>query len=325
MTEARFYDSLAGGRVECRLCPHHCRIAPDQTGRCGVRRNQAGKLYSLVYGRPVAERADPIEKKPLFHFLPGSTSFSVATAGCNLTCRFCQNSDISQVNGRIIYERELAPAEIVERARAAGCRSVSYTYTEPTVFFEYVFDTARLAAGAGLRNVLVTNGYLEADPLRELAPYLDAANVDLKSFRDEYYRNFCGGRLRPVLETLELMRRLGIWVDDGAGELREAADFLSGRLGPDTPWHLSRFFPHYRFMNAPPTPPETLAAAREIGRAAGLHYVYTGNLPGDPGENTACPQCGRQVIGRTGFLVTGYALTAGRCAACGRSIAGVFD
>lgn len=334
--EAYLYDRLDEDRVRCRLCSHQCVIGPGSRGICGVRENQGGILVSLVYGRLIARHVDPIEKKPLFHLAPGSRSYSIATVGCNFSCRFCQNADIAQMpadhSGRIIGEAA-TPESVVDAAVRAGCRSIAYTYTEPTVYFEFAHDTARLAHARGIRNVFVTNGYMSADALDMIAPYLDAANVDLKAFDDGFYKRQCGARLKPVTETLQRMVENGVLVEvttliipglnDDRVQLTELARFLVDALGPDTPWHISRFHPTYRLTDRPPTPPPTLFAAREIGRSAGLRYVYTGNIPGQGGESTHCWQCGARVIERTGFTVGDIRLANGACRDCGATIAGV--
>ncbi|MCX5641947.1 MAG: AmmeMemoRadiSam system radical SAM enzyme [Candidatus Omnitrophica bacterium] len=336
MIEAKFYRKQEEDKVRCLLCPHRCLILPGKRGLCGVRENSGGILYSLVYQKAISAHVDPIEKKPLFHFLPGSTSFSVATVGCNLSCRFCQNSDISQAGKETVEidGYDLPPAEVVRRAKQAGCLSISYTYTEPTVFFEYAFDTAVRAKKEGLANNFVTNGYIEAEPLKAIAPYLDAANVDLKSFREEYYRKICGGSLKPVLDTLILMKERNLWVEvttlvlpglnDSDAELQDIAFFIRDNLGPDTPWHISRFFPRYRMDASSPTPPETIDHARQIGLDAGLRFVYSGNLDGGSGESTFCSDCGKAVISRFGFALTGNKIAGGCCSFCGAKIAGVF-
>lgn len=335
MKEAMFYDPAPGGTVVCGLCPHRCRIKAGKRGACGVRENREGRLFTLVHSKVVAANVDPIEKKPLFHFYPASLSFSLATVGCNLHCLHCQNAEISQMpfdQGRVAG-RHLAPEEAVSAALEGGCRSISYTYTEPTIYFEYAYDTARKAAERGLKNVFVTNGYVEAGPLEAIQPWLHGANVDLKSFRDSFYRRVCRGRLGPVLETLKRMRALGIWLEvttllipgrnDEEEELRDIARFLHG-LGEDVPWHVSAYYPTYRMTDRPRTPVATLRRAREIGREEGLLFVYTGNVPGDEGENTLCPQCGRRLIRRYGFHVLSMDLEHGKCPGCGREVAGRF-
>jgi pyruvate formate lyase activating enzyme len=333
--EALFFAREAGGAVRCGLCAHHCPVKPGAAGICGVRRNEDGVLRALTYGLSVAENVDPIEKKPLFHFLPGSRSFSIATVGCNFRCLHCQNADISQMprDEGTIRGRALPPGEVVALAARTGCASISYTYTEPTVFYEYAFDTAVLARGAGIRNVFVTNGYTAPEPLRQIAPFLDAANVDLKSSSPEFYRRVCGAKLQPVLDTLRLYRELGIWLEvttlvipgenDSDEDLRGCAAFVARELGPEVPWHVSAFYPTYRLTSRPRTPVETLRRARRIGREAGLRHVYEGNVPGE-GEDTSCPGCGRTVISRVGFRVTGNRLGDGRCPDCGAAVAGVW-
>ena len=335
--EAYLYESLDDQKVRCNLCAHRCVIKHGRRGLCNVRENQAGVLNTLVYGRVIASHIDPIEKKPLFHFLPGSRSYSIATVGCNLRCRFCQNADIAQLPtdrpGVIIGDR-CGPEEIVDAAESAGCQSISYTYTEPTVFFEFAYDTAKIAHTRGIRNVFVTNGYMTAEALNMIQPYLDAANVDLKAFNRSYYKDLCGAKLEPVQETLKLMISLGIFVEvttlivpglnDDEHELESLALFIKNDLGPQTPWHISRFHPTYKLTDRSATPLKTLLMARDIGLQAGLKYVYTGNVPGDNGENTFCYGCGQMVIERWGFQVRKLAMENGRCSQCGEIIDGVW-
>jgi len=342
MKEALLYSKQEEQQVRCHLCAHRCLIAPGRKGVCLVRENREGVLYSLVYGRPISQAVDPIEKKPLFHVYPGSTSFSIATMGCNFRCIYCQNADISQMprTQRAISIPYVSPEEVVRAAQQAGCRSIAYTYTEPTIFFEYSYDIARLAHAEGLANVYVTNGYMTGEMLdmfqgvdHSHEPWLDAANVDLKAFRDETYRTVCGARLQPVLDTLKRMKQLGIWVEvttlvvpqlnDSADELRDMAQFIATELGVETPWHVSRFHPSYEMRDRGSTPPETLRRAHNLGREAGLRYVYVGNLPEGHLEDTLCPACGRTVIGRWGFYVTERQIHEGRCAHCGASLDGI--
>jgi pyruvate formate lyase activating enzyme len=334
--EALLYEKEAQSRVRCGLCAHRCRIDSGKRGLCGVRENREGVLFSLVYGTILSENVDPIEKKPLFHVLPGSRSFSIATAGCNFRCDFCQNHEISQMpgeEGRIVgWER--SPAEIVAQAIRSGSESIAYTYTEPTVFLEFASETAGIAREKGLKNVFVTNGYMTSKMLDFIAPRLDAANVDLKSFRDDFYKKQCGARLQPVLDTLKKMKELGIWVEvttllipglnDGEEELRELAAFVAS-LGTETPWHISRFHPRYRMTETPPTPAAAIHRAAQIGRSAGLKYVYSGNLPGDVGENTNCAHCGRLLISRWGFDIKRLDLKGSACPACGTALEGIFE
>jgi len=335
MKEALLYTKLENNKLRCDLCAHRCLILEGRRGICGVRENREGMLYSLVYGKAIATHVDPIEKKPLFNFLPGSLAFSVATAGCNMTCRHCQNADISQSPrdfGRIMGQ-DISPEKLVEMAQDEGCRTIAYTYTEPTIFFEYALDTARLAKDRGLKNIFVTNGYMTAEALEMIAPVLDGANVDLKSFNDDFYREICGARLQPVLDAIKRMFDLGIWVEvttlvipgrnDSEEELQSIAGFLSG-ISPDIPWHVSAFYPTYRLTDATRTPVSTLQRAREIGQTAGLRYVYTGNIPGDDGENTFCYNCGRKIIERTGYRVGSVNIREGRCAFCAAPAPGIW-
>jgi len=334
LKEASFYETEGDGSVRCRLCPHSCRIRDGAVGICGVRKNTGGKLYSLVYGKAVAAHIDPIEKKPFFHFLPGSRAFSIATVGCNFRCSFCQNYSISQISkGDRIEGDDLPPEEVVSSALRYNCSSISYTYTEPTIFYEYAYDSAKLAKDKGIHNNFVTNGFISREPLEEINPYLDAANVDLKSFSDKTYRSIIGGRLGPVLDTLRLMKELGIWVEvttlvipginDSDEELRDIASFIL-ELGPETPWHVSRFYPTYNMTDRPPTPVESLRRAREIGFEVGLRYVYGGNVPGEESENTFCYNCGKLLIARYGFSVLENDITEdSKCPRCGAVIDGV--
>jgi pyruvate formate lyase activating enzyme len=335
MKEAMLYERLADDRVRCHLCAHRCLIADGKMGICQVRENEGGKLYTLVYGRTISQNVDPVEKKPLFHFYPGSTAYSIATPGCNFRCAWCQNWEISQMPrlDHIIAGYEATPEQIVADAQRFGCRSVAYTYTEPTIFFEYTYDTARLARAAGLANIYVTNGYMTAEMLETIQPYLDAANIDLKAFRDRTYRHYIGARLQPVLDSLKAMKRLGIWlevttlaipgINDDPAELRDAAQFIAQELGIDTPWHISRFFPDYKLTDVPPTALDKLRQAREIGLAAGLRYVYIGNVPDAESQNTYCPGCGNVLIGRSGLGVLDNRIQNGCCPDCGFAIAGV--
>jgi pyruvate formate lyase activating enzyme len=336
MHEALLYAALDDLKVRCELCGHGCVIKDGRRGICGVRHNDRGNLKTLVYARLVAQNADPIEKKPLFHFLPGSRSYSIATVGCNFRCRFCQNADIAQMpNDRdgMTVGHEVGPEEVVTDAVAQGCRTIAYTYTEPTVFFEFALDTARIAHNKGLKNVFVTNGYMSDRALETIAPFLDAANVDLKSFSDDFYRSQCGARLEPVKETIQGMKAAGVLVEvttlivpglnDDPDELRHLADFLANSVGPETPWHISRFHPTYRLTDRSITPEDTLRRARQIGIEAGLHYVYIGNLPGRGGEDTHCHQCGALLIERTGFHVRQNNIENDQCPWCGAPVHGV--
>ncbi len=334
MREAMYFQRLKGMRVRCDLCAHRCLVEDGKTGLCKVRINRDGTLYSMVYGKAVATHVDPIEKKPLYHFQPGSSTFSVATVGCNFRCAHCQNADISILasDSGAIAGHQLSAEDIVTSAEKSGCRSIAYTYTEPTIFFEYAHDIACLASQRGLRNIFVTNGYITEEALKDAQRWLDAANVDLKSFSENHYRKICGARLRPVLQSLERMKSLGIWVEvttlviptlnDSDQELRQIAHFIHG-LGPETPWHISRFYPTYQLTHLASTPLESLRRGREIGLEVGLRYVYTGNVPGDEGESTFCYNCGRRLIQRYGYAIVDDGLRESHCGRCGALIDGV--
>ena len=335
LKDAMFYKALPEKRVHCFLCNHQCRIAPSKFGFCSVRQNLDGRLFSHVYGEVIAAHIDPIEKKPLYHFLPGSMSFSIATMGCNFRCTFCQNWQISQAPQRgdaVLSGYKLSPEEIVSQAKSHGCRSISYTYTEPTIFFEYAYDTARLAKKEGLANIFVTNGYMTQEPLRAISPYLDACNVDLKSFNDVYYSRLCKAHLEPVLESIRLMKELRIWVEittlivpeenDSDEELSSIAGFIAD-LDPEIPWHISRFHPDYELTEKSPTSIDTLHRAFSLGKKAGLKYIYIGNVLG-VSEDTLCPNCQEILIRRHGFMVRECKIDGTLCPYCGRNIAGIF-
>jgi pyruvate formate lyase activating enzyme len=325
----------AAQTIRCDVCAHRCVIREGRSGICQVRENRNGTLVSLVYGEAVAVHVEPIEKKPFFHVLPGTDALSISTVGCNFHCRYCQNWEISQAprEGFHLPTRTLPPEQVVREALAAGARSIAYTYVEPAVFLEYALDTARLAHDAGLVNLFVTNGYETPEALELLAPVLDAANVDLKAFDDRFYRRICGARLEPVKETLIAMRRLGIWVEvttlvvpgenDDPAELGAAADWIARELGPETPWHLSRFYPAYRMADWSVTPVATLREAARIGRQAGLRHVYVGNVPGEDDTDTRCTGCGRVLIRRDGYRVARVALRGNACPDCGTPLAGL--
>jgi pyruvate formate lyase activating enzyme len=334
MKEAALFERLAGDQVQCHLCAHGCVIPSGHAGICRVRENGGGTLYTRTYGRTISQHVDPIEKKPLFHVHPGSLAYSIAAPGCNFRCRWCQNFEISQADHEWHFTagQTASPEQIVLLAQRARCQSIAYTYTEPTVFFEYAYDTAKLAHAAGILNIFVTNGYMTAGALDAIQPYLNAANVDLKAFRDETYRKYIGARLQPVLETLKRMKQLGIWVEvttlvipsvnDSEAELRDIAQFIAGELGVETPWHVSRFHPMYEMMDVPATPAATLHMAHAIGVEAGLQFVYVGNMAGD-GENTACPTCGKMLIHRSGYRILSNSVRDGRCPGCNAVIAGL--
>lgn len=347
-----FFKSLPEQKVQCFLCSHRCIISNGKRGICAVRENIDGMLYSLVYGKVISMNIDPIEKKPLFHFHPASTSFSIATVGCNFRCLHCQNYDISQYPKKsdelrvMSYElkdkkdselhtmpgEEVTPEQIVESAERAECKSISYTYTEPTIFFEFAYDCARLAHGKGIKNVFVSNGYTSPEATRAIAPYLDGNNIDLKG-DNEFYKKLCGARLKPVLDTIRLMKKLGIWVEittliipdynDSEDTLRWIAGFIKS-VDPAIPWHVTQFYPTYRLLDKPRTPLKTLRRAREIGLETGLKYVYEGNVPGEGRENTFCPNCGELLIERIGFYIKENKIKDGYCFKCKTKIDGIF-
>ncbi len=337
MKEALFYDQEKEQTVLCRLCNHHCHIKEGKRGLCGVRENQAGKLYSLVYGKLVSENIDPIEKKPLFHMLPGSRSYSISTVGCNFRCEHCQNYQISQyphTRGAEIIGQDRSAAEVVDGAQNADCRSISYTYVEPTIFYEFAYDCAVLARKRGIKNVFVSNGFMSEEVTRHLAPVLDGINIDIKAFTEKFYREVCKARLQPVLDNVRLMHELGVWVElttliipgwnDSDGELREIAEFIKA-IDPAMPWHVTAFYPTYKMLDRPPTPASTLRKAREIGLAAGLSFVYQGNIPGEGGESTYCPSCNAMLIERFGYRIGQNNLEKGKCRSCGEKIAGIWE
>ncbi|MBI4805698.1 MAG: AmmeMemoRadiSam system radical SAM enzyme [Desulfovibrio sp.] len=336
MHPARLWKALKDESLQCRLCSHFCVIHAGDRGKCGVRVNKEGKLFTLVYDRAAAINIDPVEKKPLYHFLPGSKTFSFGTMGCNLGCSFCQNYSLSQPprQGKPIQGQEVTPSLLVAAALDAGCSSISYTYSEPTIFFELLQDTAKLAKKEGLANIIVSNGFMSPECLDELGPLVDAANIDLKAFTPQFYENVCQAKLDPVKKNLVRMRELGWWIEvttlvipglnDSEAELIGMAGFIATELGPKTPWHLSRFHPDFNLQDRPPTPAATLEKGWEIGKMAGLRYVYVGNVPGNAHNSTHCPGCGKLAVERSGFTVLGGTLSDGRCSDCDAEIDGRF-
>jgi pyruvate formate lyase activating enzyme len=337
MKEAMFYEKLTENRVKCLLCNHHCVIKPNGRGICGVRENQGGTLYSLVYGRLVSANLDPIEKKPLFHFLPGTTSFSIATVGCNFQCAHCQNWQISQFP-HLFPQKEMpgdtfSPEEVVQNALAAGASSISYTYVEPTIFYEFAYDCAVLARQKGLKNVFVSNGYMSEAVTRHIAPVLDAINIDIKGFTEGFYHEICKARLQPVLENVKLFHELGVWVEvttliipgknDSPSELEAIAQFIAG-ISPNMPWHVSAFYPAYKMLDTPSTKASTLVQAREIGLKNGLNFVYVGNILNEEGETTRCPHCKTVLIRRMGYKIIQNLIQDGECPQCKTPVPGVY-
>ncbi|MGQ1889384.1 AmmeMemoRadiSam system radical SAM enzyme [Thermophagus sp. OGC60D27] len=333
MKEALLYHKSDKKSVKCHLCAHRCTITPGNTGICKVRKNIDGTLFSLVYGRSIANHIDPIEKKPLYHFYPGSKTLSIGTSGCNFQCSFCQNCEISQVGDeQFVNQGSLAtPEEIVKEALQAGCKSIAYTYNEPTIFYEYAYDIAEIARQQGIKNIFVSNGFMTEEMLDQIIPRLDAINIDLKAFKNETYQHLTGGRLHPVLESLQKIAASGIWlevttliipgINDSPQELQNMAKFIAQELGTNIPWHISRFFPAYKLKDIPPTPMETLFMAHETGLKAGLNYIYLGNIPNGEYQNTRCPKCKALLIERIGYRIISSHLENRLCPNCKTPIA----
>jgi len=335
LKEALFYQKLENKAVQCHLCPRNCFIPKGGRGFCGIRENRDGTLYTLSYAKVVSfNDIDPIEKKPLFHFFPGTRTFSIATAGCNLKCKFCQNWEISQKRTEEVDYIYLEPAELVKRVRESARPTIAYTYTEPTIFYEYMLETAKLARQQGLKNIMHSNGYINEAPLRQLAKYLDAANIDLKGFTDEYYAKLTEGTLEPVLESLKILKEEGVHLEitnlvlpgynDDPETIRKMCLWIKENLGEDTPLHFSRFHPMYKLVSLSPTPVETLEKARKIALDSGLKYVYIGNVAGHPGENSYCPKCKNMLIERRGYFILQNNIKDGKCKFCGEKIAGIW-
>jgi pyruvate formate lyase activating enzyme len=335
LKEALFYDKLDNKSVQCHICPRNCLIPVGKRGFCGVRENRLGILYALSYGKLVSGHVDPIEKKPLFHFLPSTTAFSIATAGCNLRCKFCQNWEISQKKSDEVQYNYIEPQDLIKKVKESGSPTIAYTYTEPTIFYEYMLETAMLAKKEGLRNIMHSCGYINEEPLRKLTPYLDAANIDLKGFSDDFYKKLSDATLEPVLRTLKILKQEGVHLEitnlllpgfnDDPEMITRMCVWIKENLGADTPLHFSRFFPMYQLLSLNPTPVESLERARKIAQEAGLKYVYIGNLPGHPAENTVCPKCGKLLIERKGYFVVQNNIQNGQCKFCGEKIEGVWN
>jgi len=333
--EAMYYKKLPDIRVECELCPRACQVADLERGYCGVRENRNGKYYTLVHSRVCSRYADPIEKKPLFHYLPGTKAYSIATAGCNIECKFCQNWQISQFRPEQIEDTiKLTPEEVVRFAKERSCDTIAYTYSEPVVFYEYMYDTARVGKREGVGSVMISNGYIKKEPLVELCKELSAVKIDFKAFTEKFYKETCSGELKPVLETLVTLKEIGIWfeivmlviptLNDSDKELNDMCSWIYENLGPDVPVHFSRFHSTYKIKNLPPTPTKTLEKARNIAIESGLNFAYTGNVPGHPGESTYCPDCKEVLIKRVGYTILQYSLNGNKCGNCKHPIPGVW-
>lgn len=334
--EALFYKKLNNRAVQCQLCPRFCAIPDGKRGYCRIRENNEGVLYTLSFAKPVSlNELDPIEKKPLFHFFPGEKTFSLSTAGCNLNCKFCQNWEISQKAPEEVEFVYLAPEELIDKVKASGLDIIAYTYTEPTIFYEYMLETAKLAKSNGLKNVMHSNGFMNPEPLAGLAEYLDAANIDLKGFTDDYYMKTCGGSLGPVLESLKILREYGVHLEitnlvlpaynDDEDSTKKMCLWIKENLGADTPLHFSRFWPMYKLAQLNPTPVETLQRLRQVALDCGLRYVYIGNAGTNPAENTYCPKCKKIIIERHGYFIVENNITDGRCKFCAERISGVWN
>jgi len=330
--EAKYWKPLEGKVVQCRLCPTKCKVPDGGRGLCKVRENKDGKYYTLVHSRPCSIHGDPIEKKPLFHYMPGSMSFSMATAGCNFSCKFCQNWEISQFPPEEIKSIKLSPQSLVDLALKDGSSSIAFTYSEPTVFYEYMYDTAKLARENGLGAVTISNGYIRKKPLKALLEYVDGYKVDFKAFTESFYSKVCSGHLKPVLNTLQTLAKSDVWFElvnlivpnynDSPDEIRAMSRWIKQELGPDVPLHFTRFHPTYKLTNLPPTPVKTLERCREIAMESGLHFVYSGNVLGHPGENTYCPHSGKLLIKRMGFKVVKNLIKNGKCPCCDKPVPG---
>jgi pyruvate formate lyase activating enzyme len=330
---AVYYFTMTGG-TKCTLCPRECLVLPEQTGLCRVRVNRGGKLYTLVYGNPCSANNDPIEKKPVFHFLPGSTAFSISTAGCNERCKYCQNWQISQFGPEDTKNYPLSPEDVVAYAISTGSKSIAYTYGEPVVFYEYMLQTAKLARKSGVKNVVITGGYINEDPLKELCRHVDVIKIDLKGFDEGFYRDVCAAELSSIQNSLKVVKESGTWLEivnlvvptlnDSQEKITQMCKWIKSELGADIPLHFSRFSPNYKLLNLPPTPISTLEMARKVALGEGLKYVYIGNIPHSESENTYCPKCGKLLIERLTYFVAQNNIENGRCKFCGQEIPGVW-
>lgn len=333
--KALHWKPVGEKKIQCQLCPKECVVADRERGTCGVRENRGGIYYTLVHSRPCSLNNDPIEKKPLFHYRPGTKALSLATAGCNIECRFCQNWQISQFRPEQVTSREVKPDEVVRHGERLGSRSIAFTYSEPVIFYEYMRDICIAAKGTSLGRVMISNGYINGKPLKELLPHMDAVKVDFKAFSESFYRDVCSAHLKPVLETMTRIKASGVWLEmvmlviptlnDDTKELTAMARWIMKNLGPDVPIHFTRFHPMYKMTNLPPTPVKTLERARKIALDAGMHFAYAGNVPGHPAENTFCPGCKKQLIERDGYHIVSNTLAGGRCPHCKTIVPGVWS
>lgn len=335
LKEVSFYKKLPDLKIQCEICPKECEIADLERGYCGNKENRKGVYYSLVYAESCAAHVDPIEKKPLFHYLPSTKAFSIASVGCNFECRFCQNWRIAQYRPEQVESVYLPPKEVVSLAKRNDCPTIAYTYSEPVVFYEYMYDAAKLARIEGIGSVMISNGYINEEPLIELCKQLTGVKIDLKAFTETFYKDYCSGELKPVLATLKTLKKIGIWyeivvliiptLNDSGGEINKMCQWIKSELGVEVPVHFSRFHPMYKIKNLPSTPIKTLENARKIAREIGLHYVYLGNVQGHEGESTYCPDCGEVLIKRIGYYILKNTIKAGKCPTCGHVIPGVWE
>ena len=331
--EAMYYERLGEKKIQCKLCPQECRVADLERGTCGVRENRDGTYYTLVHSIPCSAHIDPIEKKPIFHYYPSTEAFSIATAGCNFVCKFCQNWEISQKRPEQVKHMEMSPRQVIGIAKQRGCKTVAHTYTEPVIFFEYMLDCAVLGKEKGVPNVMISNGYILEKPMRELCKYLGAVKIDLKAFTEKLYQEMCGGKLKPVLDTLTVLKDEGTWfeivvlliptLNDSKGEISQMTKWIVKELGPDVPVHFSRYYPTFMLKNIPPTPPETVLQARKIAMDNGVKYAYVGNMISE-GENTFCPSCGKVLIRRMRYTTRIKGMKGNKCKHCNEIIPGVF-
>ncbi len=334
IVEAKFYQKLQNSKIKCKLCPRECTVGDKERGYCGVRENRGGTYYSMVHSRVCAAHVDPIEKKPLFHYLPGTVAFSLATAGCNVNCKFCQNWDISQSRPEEIPAQYAPPQRVTELAKQYSCPTIAYTYSEPVVWAEYLMDCADAGHAAGVRSIVVSNGYMQEEALKAAYGKMDAVKIDLKSFTESYYKQVVTGQLKPVLDTLVTLRKMGKWTEivflvlptlnDSDAEFRGLAQWIKANLGADVPLHFTQYHPEYLLKNLPVTPVSTLERAKAIADAEGLHFVYIGNVPGHPAQNTYCPKCRKMIVERVGFVASEMLIKNGKCPFCQQPVPGVW-
>ena len=334
LKECMFYKKLDENNVQCNLCPRQCIIAEGKRGNCKTRENQKGKLYSLVYAKPCAIAIDPIEKKPLYHFMPGSSVYSIGTAGCNLHCQFCQNWTTSQARPEDITSMTLTPKQVIAEAENHGCHAIAYTYNEPIIFYEYVLDCAKLAKKKGIKNIIVCNGFINQEPLKEWCKYIDAANIDLKAFTDKFYKQMTGAWIKPVLESIKTLKKQGIWLEitnllipalnDRPAEIKKMCKWIKENIGTTTPLHFTAFYPCYKVLDIPPTPKNILLKAKSIADKEGLKYVYVGYVPAEKESNTHCPKCGKLLIERGWFNIIQNNIRKGKCS-CGYKTEGIWE